>query len=257
MRLPRADRTGVGQMSTKKKREEILGLRQVSETNIYPHVFGHADREVGGVLVGRVAGRPGLPLITGAIAALSADEQRATITFTQDAWEHVHRTLDSEFPPEDRIVGWYHSHPGFGIFLSGHDLFIHRNFFNAPSQIAVVVDPRGGREGAFVWVDGDIELLHERDTPPGWAPRASTLERPPARHNKPALRETRYPRSVVAAAAAIGLLLGFGAWQLASGGGSPARHASPAATATHNPRGATHPGGRSVQPARNPQRRSE
>jgi len=257
MRLPRADRTAVDQMSTKKKREEILGLGQVSETTIYPHVFGHADREVGGVLVGRVAGRPGLPLITGAIAALSADEQRATITFTQDAWEHVHRTLDSEFPPEDRIVGWYHSHPGFGIFLSGHDLFIHRNFFNGPSQIAVVVDPRGGREGAFVWADGDIEVLYERDTPPGWSPELSALEPPPAPQSQPVPRESRYPRSVVATAAAIGLLVGFGAWQIASGGGSPARHATHTPTATHRPRGAGHAGGRPVQPGRNPQRGTE
>lgn len=247
MRLPRADRTAAAQTSTKQKRDEILGLRDVSESAIYPHVFGHADREVGGVLVGRVAGRPGLPLVTGAIAALSADEQRATITFTQDAWEHVHRTLDSEFPPEDRIVGWYHSHPGFGIFLSGHDLFIHRNFFNGPAQIAVVVDPRGRREGTFVWVDGDIELLYERDTPSAWTANLPALGQSPAQHHHaggPAARDTRYPRSVVATAAAIGLLLGFGTWQIASGGGSAGHQATHARGATHAPARPHHTGNR-------------
>ncbi len=31
--------------------------------------------------------------------------------------------------PNIDIVGWYHTHPSFGIFLSHHDLFIHQNFF--------------------------------------------------------------------------------------------------------------------------------
>ena len=30
--------------------------------------------------------------------------------------------------PECDIVGWYHTHPSFGIFLSHHDLFIHQQF---------------------------------------------------------------------------------------------------------------------------------
>src|SRR4051812_28892649 len=114
------------------KGPEISGLRQVGEV-IYHHVFSNDDREVGGVLIGRSPRHGTLPLITGAIPALKADEQRATLTFTQDAWEHVHRTLEAEYPEEDQIVGWYHSHPGFGIFLSDHDLFIHHNFFSGES----------------------------------------------------------------------------------------------------------------------------
>ncbi|MHB8531547.1 MAG: M67 family metallopeptidase [Solirubrobacteraceae bacterium] len=155
--------------------EEIIGLRSVSEQTIYPHVFGSVDREVGGVLVGRTPKDCGLPLITGAIPAISADEQRATLTFTQDAWAHVHNTLDSSFPPDEQIVGWYHSHPSFGIFLSGHDLFIHENFFNGPSQIAVVVDPIGCREGAFVWQDGELSCLYEVSTPTQWQPPQELL----------------------------------------------------------------------------------
>src|ERR1700689_1902864 len=74
---------------------EIVGLRAVSDAVIYPHVFENADREVGGVLVGRGAVDGGLPLLTGAIPAISADERRATLTFTQEAWAHVHRVLES------------------------------------------------------------------------------------------------------------------------------------------------------------------
>jgi proteasome lid subunit RPN8/RPN11 len=135
----------------------LSGLREATREIIYPHVFENADREVGGVLVGRVPG----PLITGAIPAMHADEQRAALTFTQDSWGHVHKVLEHRYPDE-QIVGWYHSHPGFGIFLSDHDLFIHRHFFSGPSQIALVVDPVSRREGVFAWVEGEIAPVFER-----------------------------------------------------------------------------------------------
>ena len=72
----------------------------------------------------------------------------------------MHEALERDFPDE-QIVGWYHSHPGFGIFLSGHDLFIHENFFSGPSQIAYVVDPHAGTEGVFGWREGKIVVLEE------------------------------------------------------------------------------------------------
>jgi proteasome lid subunit RPN8/RPN11 len=215
---------------------DIIGLRAISEHVIYPHVFANADREVGGVLVGRMPADGSLPLITGAIPAISADERRATLTFTQDAWAHVHRVLDSDFPADEQIVGWYHSHPGFGIFLSGHDLFIHENFFGAPSQIAVVVDPWARSEGAFRWQAGELAALFERPTPPGWV---STTEpdkaMPPidgngVRHAH-ARREPGHRSSLLAllVAGLIGVLLGFGLWSLL-GGGSSATVASQTST---------------------------
>lgn len=177
---------------------EIAGLKGVSDSTIYEHVFGSADREVGGVLIGRMPADGGLPLVTGAIPAISADEQKATLTFTQEAWAHVHQVLESEFPADEQIVGWYHSHPSFGIFLSGHDLFIHENFFDAPSQIALVVDPIGCREGAFGWRDGKLEALYEQATPRQWqvSPEVLASVRP---------RRVEEMRVVVAPAPAIAL----------------------------------------------------
>ena len=157
-----------------KRPTDIPGLQQVSIETIYPHVFGSRDKEVGGVLVGRKPNHGFMPLITGAIAAISADEQRATLTFTQETWEYIHRTIESDYPDDEEIVGWYHSHPDFGIFLSDHDLFIHRNFFSGESQIAVVVDPVNRTEGVFAWRDDDITKLFEQPTPEGFAVESST-----------------------------------------------------------------------------------
>ena len=54
------------------------------------------------------------------------------------------------------MVGWYHSHPRFGIFLSQYDVFIHSNFFAEQWQVAYVVDPVSGNSGIFGWENGEI-----------------------------------------------------------------------------------------------------
>lgn len=137
---------------------------------IYKHVFSSLEAEVGGVLIGHLR-EDGSPLITEIIPALEAEGARARVTFTHEAWATIHATLDRSHPGEE-ILGWYHSHPGFGIFLSEHDLFIHRNFFARPEQIAIVVDPHAGSEGLFVWRAGEVVKAGEEPTPrPGERPQ--------------------------------------------------------------------------------------
>jgi len=48
------------------------------------------------------------------------------------------------------------THPGVGIFLSDYDTFIHRNFFPAAWQVALVIDPLSDESGFFVWEDNEI-----------------------------------------------------------------------------------------------------
>jgi proteasome lid subunit RPN8/RPN11 len=126
------------------------------------HVFSSLEAEVGGVLIGHLR-EDGSPLVSDIIPALEADGARARVTFTHDAWAQIHHALDLDHPGKE-ILGWYHSHPGFGIFLSDHDLFIHRNFFSRPEQVAIVVDPHVGLEGVFVWRSGEIVKQAEGET---------------------------------------------------------------------------------------------
>lgn len=92
------------------------------------------------------------------IRCRSADSKFAEVTFTHESWAQINGEMDSKFA-DQRILGWYHSHPDFGIFLSDRDVFIHENFFSAPGQIAYVIDPVRDLEGAFAWRDGKPELL--------------------------------------------------------------------------------------------------
>lgn len=123
---------------------------------IRQHARAHLKTEVCGMLIGSKEG--GALQVAACIAGKNAAQAGTHVTFTQDTWEHIYRIKDEQYP-ESRIVGWYHSHPGFGVFLSDHDTFIHRNFFSAPEQIAWVYDPHSDEEGFFGWRNGQIIRL--------------------------------------------------------------------------------------------------
>ena len=52
-----------------------------------------------------------------------------------------------------RILGWWHSHPDFGCFLSTTDIHTQRFFFPETYQVALIVDPIR-EEYAFFTLDG-------------------------------------------------------------------------------------------------------
>ena len=115
------------------------------------------SREQGGILIGTVASSQDKIYVNveAVIAAPQTRAKRTSVTFTHDSWAHINHVKDSDYPDQD-IVGWYHTHPGFGIFLSDYDTFIHRNFFPAPWQVALVLDPLSGKSGFFVWKGNEI-----------------------------------------------------------------------------------------------------
>jgi proteasome lid subunit RPN8/RPN11 len=119
---------------------------------------GGADttREVGGILVGEVLRDDSGPFIKVDVAldALHAEEKGAELTFTHATWEHLNKEMDTKYTGK-KVVGWWHTHPGFGVFLSDRDQFIHRSFFNLPFQIALVYDPKSREHGVFTWRDNE------------------------------------------------------------------------------------------------------
>ncbi|HEY3396692.1 MAG TPA: Mov34/MPN/PAD-1 family protein [Armatimonadota bacterium] len=116
-----------------------------------------ARYETGGLLAGVAAQDERGPyvLILRALSAPSAHSERLSLTFTPEAWEELWAAHERECP-DLKIVGWYHTHPGLGVFLSEPDQFIHRHFFSDPGQIALVFDPADFRWGVFYWVEGGL-----------------------------------------------------------------------------------------------------
>ena len=118
--------------------------------------------ELGGILLGKecVDDETGQPYVwvTQALEAKHYENTQASFTYTHDSWEEISRERDRLHPDLD-IVGWYHTHPDFGIFLSGHDLFIHEHFFAQPLQVAYVVDPIRQTRGFFRWRGGGLQQV--------------------------------------------------------------------------------------------------
>jgi proteasome lid subunit RPN8/RPN11 len=133
-------------------------IRQSVLNQIHRHGKSAPEIEICGVLVGNVYHDPSGPwlYIQHAIEGNHATGRAAQVTFTAETWEHIQSIMDRDHP-DQRIVGWYHTHPGFGIFLSDMDVFIQENFFPEPWQVALVYDPKAREEGLFLWKAGKPE----------------------------------------------------------------------------------------------------
>ena len=170
MRTPSTAASGsnspdVNQLQAEKLSTAAFPAPRGADFRVYFEPQGHAAMtahaaedvsvEICGVLVGDWGRDDDGPFVSvrNYIRCDSAAKKFAEVTFTHESWSHINREMDTKFQ-DQRIVGWYHSHPNFGIFLSDRDFFIQQNFFSGPGQIALVIDPVRKIEGVFEWRDG-------------------------------------------------------------------------------------------------------
>lgn len=118
------------------------------------------SKELGSILIGEYCQELGKTnvIISNFVEAKYTDASASTLTFTHETWDYVHSEHERMYP-EKKIIGWQHTHPNYGIFLSNYDVFIQENFFNLPFQIAYVIDPIQNIRGFFQWKNGKIQKL--------------------------------------------------------------------------------------------------
>jgi 26S proteasome regulatory subunit N11 len=76
-------------------------------------------------------------------------------------------------PRPESVVGWYHSHPGFGCWLSSVDINTQQSFEQlTPRAVAVVVDPIQSVKGKVV-IDA-FRLINPQSLMMGQEPRQTT-----------------------------------------------------------------------------------
>lgn len=116
--------------------------------------------ELGTIILGNYSDALGKMnvVISEFVYAKYTDASAAALTFTHETWDYVHKEHENNHP-DTKIVGWQHTHPGYGIFLSNYDIFIQENFFNLPFQVAYVIDPVQHIRGFFQWKNGKVEKL--------------------------------------------------------------------------------------------------
>ena len=149
-------------------RRQVI-FKQSVLNDIYTHGRGAPDIEVCGVLVGNVYHDAMGPFVfvEANIRGNFSSGKAAQVTFTAKTWAHIQDVMDKDYP-DLRILGWYHTHPGHGIFLSDMDLFIHKNFFSLPWHLAFVFDPQNQEEGLFAWRTGNMlieSFVVQKDAP--------------------------------------------------------------------------------------------
>ena len=137
---------------------DIDVLRDMEE-----HAQTDTSVELGGVMLGgQYEDEDGNPfvVVTDSLRAKHYESTKGSFKFTHDTWSEITRQRN-EFPDELQMVGWYHTHPGWGIFLSGMDMFICDNFFNRDLDIAFVIDPCALDRGMFHWTGQPNERIRQ------------------------------------------------------------------------------------------------
>lgn len=162
--LPPGERAGTRIVESGRRLPPSLGVyvNHHAYDGMLRWAAGGDDFEVGGFLLGGFhhhAGRRYID-ITNQVPALKAESARAHLTFSNDAMREFHETHAERYPGT-RVLGWYHTHPGYGLFLSADDLFIQKSFYASDHHVAIVIDPRAGprekgRIGVFVWEEQHI-----------------------------------------------------------------------------------------------------
>jgi len=72
--------------------------------------------------------------------AVTSDLETTSVSVQFKAFEKAFDQLD-KIDFDYVIVGWYHSHPGHGCFMSQTDISTQKRMFNKPFHVAIVIDP--------------------------------------------------------------------------------------------------------------------
>jgi len=176
-------------------------FRLFFQPEVHAEILAHAGEdtsfEICGILVGRWESDSNGPyaVVSNRIRCDNASSKLAEVTFTHESWAQINQEMDTKYS-DLRIIGWYHSHPDFGIFLSDRDVFIQENFFSGVGQVAFVVDPVRKTEGVFEWRDGKPELMSQYWVGDSIVPKASA-----GTEGAAAVRPARETRAADASAA--------------------------------------------------------
>lgn len=205
--LPADDRLALSEWSERKRpawrsfpgpRMLDVPLRVAIDRTAYAELIAHAketlDAEVCGVLVGDVCEDDEGPFIhiKNIIRGLAANQGGTHVTYTQETWNLIHKTMEERFP-KSLIIGWYHSHPGYGVEFSEMDRFIQKNFFSGATQAGLVIDPLSGDVGLCVNAGDEIKYINrfwvEGREQRAWVPATRAHSVTPVNGSESAIQE--------------------------------------------------------------------
>jgi proteasome lid subunit RPN8/RPN11 len=119
---------------------------------IYEHVSSSTN-EMGGLLIGRVFSLPAISkhgydfatIITNSVSSTKYRNSSVSVWMDPEVWNSAHEIAREG----ENVIGWYHSHPGIGVFFSGTDRMTQQNFFSHGHSLGLVIDPVAKNEKLF------------------------------------------------------------------------------------------------------------
>jgi proteasome lid subunit RPN8/RPN11 len=128
---------------------------------IHRHGAANPQREVVGILLGNVSedstGKYRVDVV-GIVKSESAPGNQTQAQFTHQVWLQLVESAQRNYPNQ-KVVGWYHTHPGFGAFMSDDDVNSHRLAFSHPWHVAAVCDPIKNELCFFGWDGSEIKAI--------------------------------------------------------------------------------------------------
>jgi len=113
---------------------------------VVEHAKSRGQEEVVGILVGRVEGQTIIveDAITGRIESTATRAVLPPETIAKIADDIIKQRI------QGTIVGWYHSHPGYGIFMSNVDIATQAKLQQFSQYVtAMIIDPSTDQVGFF------------------------------------------------------------------------------------------------------------
>ncbi|MFA5312519.1 MAG: Mov34/MPN/PAD-1 family protein [Methanomassiliicoccales archaeon] len=136
-----------------------LYVSRTAEERIRNHALSKKDEmtEVMGFLLGSVYEDGGRTYaLVRDVATTDLDATSVSVKFDREGFERLFESMDDSCF-NYVIVGWYHSHPGHGCFLSQTDVDTQAKMFSGPYHSALVIDPVNIEIAAFRLKEGAVE----------------------------------------------------------------------------------------------------
>ncbi|EPZ33258.1 JAB1/Mov34/MPN/PAD-1 domain-containing protein [Rozella allomycis CSF55] len=106
------------------------------------HAKSGGDIEVMGLMQGKIKGQS---MIVMDAFALPVEGTETRVNAAAEGYEYMvdYMTVIKQAGKQENVIGWYHSHPGYGCWLSGIDVSTqHLNQQFQEPFLAVVIDPK-------------------------------------------------------------------------------------------------------------------
>lgn len=138
--------------------EADMYLFKTAEEKVRNHALSKVKEgvEVMGFLLGEVFSHQGREYtVVRDVATTDLEATSVSVRFDPEGFESLFASLEcTRF--RYVLVGWYHSHPGHGCFLSSTDIATQKGMFDRPYHTALVVDPMRREMDAFCLSKGEV-----------------------------------------------------------------------------------------------------